>query len=387
MKKQQLKMQRNYKDTVFRMLFNNKEALLSLYNAINGTHYDRTDDLEIITLENAVYMAMKNDIAFILGLYMNLYEHQSTLNPNMPLRDLFYIAKQMEKLVVDDTLYSSRVVKIPTPKFIVFYNGVDACEERRILKLSDEFQKKEEEVDLELKVLVLNINAGMNRQIMESCQTLKEYSIYVERVRKYRAVMPIEQAVEKAVTECIRENILADFLKKQRAEVVAMSILEYNEEEELKKIRASERRGGYDDGWNAGRIEGEAAGKIAGRIEGEAVGKIAGKKEVLLEILEEKGIDISLDVENVSQRDGYEIVQIYIIDNESTITRRYKELKAFQKIYIEAKSCCSLVIHLDSETFKIWDYQMNHLIESGTVDILIASHSEQFITRKLTILK
>ena len=136
---------------------------------------------------------------------------------------------------------------------------------------------------------------------MESCQTLKEYSIYVERVRKYRAVMPIEQAVEKAVTECISENILADFLKKQRAEVVAMSILEYNEEEEIKKIRASERRGGYDDGWNAGRIEGEAAGKIAGRIEGEAAGKIAGriegeaagkiagKKEVLLEILEEKG--------------------------------------------------------------------------------------------------
>ena len=124
---------------------------------------------------------------------------------------------------------------------------------------------------------------------MESCRTLKEYSIYVERVRKYRADMPIEQAVEKAVTECIRENILADFLKKQRAEVVAMSILEYNEEEEIKKIRASERRGGYDDGWNAGRIEGEAAGKIAGRIEGEAIGKLEERKRVILEILEQKG--------------------------------------------------------------------------------------------------
>ena len=120
---------------------------------------------------------------------------------------------------------------------------------------------------------------------MESCRTLKEYSIYVERVRKYRAVMLIEQAVEKAVTECIRENILADFLKKQRAEVVAMSILEYNEEEELKKIRASERRGGYDDGWNAGRIEGEAAG----RIKGEAIGKLEERKRVILEILEQKG--------------------------------------------------------------------------------------------------
>ena len=138
------------------------------------------------------------------------------------------------------------------------------------------------------------------RQIMESCQTLKEYSIYVERVRKYRAVMPIEQAVEKAVTECIRENILADFLKKQRAEVVAMSILEYNEEEEIKKIRASERRGGYDDGWNAGRIEGEAAGKIAG------------KKEILLEILEEKGEITGLLKKKIHDQNDMTILKSWI---------------------------------------------------------------------------
>ena len=154
------------------------------------------------------------------------------------------------------------------------------------------------------------------RQIMESCRTLKEYSIYVERVRKYRADMPIEQAVEKAVTECIRENILADFLKKQRAEVVAMSILEYNEEEEIKKIRASERRGGYDDGWNAGRIEGEAAGKIAGkiagRIEGEAAGKIAGKKEVLLEILEEKGEITGLLKKKIHDQNNMTILKSWI---------------------------------------------------------------------------
>ena len=159
---------------------------------------------------------------------------------------------------------------------------------------------------------------------MESCRTLKEYSIYVERVRKYRAVMLIEQAVEKAVTECIRENILADFLKKQRAEVVAMSILEYNEEEEIKKIRASERRGGYDDGWNAGRIEGEAAGKIAGRIEGEAAGKIAGriegeaagkiagKKEVLLEILEEKGEITGLLKKKIHDQNDMTILKSWI---------------------------------------------------------------------------
>ena len=173
---------------------------------------------------------------------------------------------------------------------------MDAREEHRTLKLSDAFQKKEEEVDLELKVLVLNINAGMNRQIMESCQTLKEYSIYVERVRKHRAVMPIEQAVEKAVTECIRENILADFLKKQRAEVVAMSILEYNEEEEIKKIRASERRGGYDDGWNAGN----------------EVGKIEGKKEALLEILEEKGEITGLLKKKIHDQNDMTILKSWI---------------------------------------------------------------------------
>ena len=128
--------------------------------------------------------------------------------------------------------------------------------------------------------------------------------------------MPIEQAVEKAVTECIRENILADFLKKQRAEVIAMSILEYNEEEEIKKIRASERRGGYDDGWNAGRIEGEAAGKIAGRIEGEAAGKIAGriegKKEVLLEILEEKGEITGLLKKKIHDQNDMTILKSWI---------------------------------------------------------------------------
>ena len=128
--------------------------------------------------------------------------------------------------------------------------------------------------------------------------------------------MPIEQAVEKAVTECIRENILADFFKKQRAEVVAMSILEYNEEEEIKKIRASERRGGYDDGWNARRIEGEAAGKIAGRIEGEAAGKIAGriegKKEVLLEILEEKGEITGLLKKKIHDQNDMTILKSWI---------------------------------------------------------------------------
>lgn len=147
------------------------------------------------------------------------------------------------------------------------------------LRLSDSFERKEESPDLELKVLVLNINEGMNQEIIEACQTLKEYCIYVGRVRRYTETMVIEEAVERAVLECIEDGILVDFLKKQRAEVISMSIFEYNEEEEIKKIRESERR--------SARIEAFA--------EGEANGEIKGRAETLLEILEYRG-NISEDI-------------------------------------------------------------------------------------------
>ena len=114
---------RNYKDTVFRMLFSDRKNLLSLYNAVNQSNYNNPDDLEIVTLENAIYMGMKNDLAFIMDTNLYLYEHQSTYNPNMPLRDLFYICSEYQKLVDKKSLFSSTLQKIPAPNFIEFYNG------------------------------------------------------------------------------------------------------------------------------------------------------------------------------------------------------------------------------------------------------------------------
>ena len=116
---------RNYKDTVFRMLFSDRKNLLSLYNAVSGAHYEDPEMLEIVTLENAIYMGMKNDLAFILDMNLYLYEHQSTVNPNIPLRDLFYIAAEYQKLIDRKSLYSSAIQKIPTPGFFVFYNGIE----------------------------------------------------------------------------------------------------------------------------------------------------------------------------------------------------------------------------------------------------------------------
>ncbi len=264
---------RNHKDTVFRMIYKDRTKLLELYNALNGTEYEDAAELEVCTLENAIYMGMKNDVSFLFDSEMNLYEHQSTFNPNMPLRDLMYAAKQLEKYMAEDTLYSSKLVKIPVPRFVVFYNGTEKQPERRVLKLSDAYEKKVASPELELKVLMLNINQGNNRKLMQRCKTLKEYCQFVECIRKYAATMEIAEAVDRAVTECIKKNILADFLTKQRAEVVAVSIFEYNEEEELKKIRAAEF----------------SVGREAGYEEGEAAGEVIGKAESVLELLEDLG--------------------------------------------------------------------------------------------------
>ena len=231
------KVNRNYKDTVFRMLFQDRENLLSLYNAVNGTVYEDVDGLVITTLQDAVYMNYKNDVSFVFDFTLSIYEHQSTVNQNMPLRDLIYVSKVLQGQMKDQDIYSSRQIKLPTPKFVVFYNGTDEQPEKQILRLSDAYEKQLEEVELELTVTVYNINYGHNQKLLEACQTLKEYAQYVAVVREYAKEMPLAEAVESAVDSCIRQGILADFLRKNRAEAIEMSIFEYDEEKHLKSER------------------------------------------------------------------------------------------------------------------------------------------------------
>lgn len=240
----ELSANRKYKDTVFRMLFSDKVNLLSLYNAVNDSNYTDPNQLEIVTLENAVYMGMKNDLSFLIDTSLFLYEHQSTYNPNMPLRDLFYISSEYQKLVDKKTLYSSQLQKIPAPNFIVFYNGTERQEDSWVNYLSEAFETSPDAPNLELKVITLNINEGHNPKLMEQCQTLREYAQYVAKVRSYTARMPLNIAVTHAVNDCIREGILEEFLRKNRSEVIAMSIFEYNKEEEERKIRKAEYEAG-----------------------------------------------------------------------------------------------------------------------------------------------
>ena len=239
------------------MLFKDKKNLLALYNAMNQKSYTDADALQVVTLENAIYMGMKNDLAFLLDTNLYLYEHQSTYNPNMPLRDLFYISNEYQKLIAQKSLYSSTLQRIPAPKFVVFYNGTKEVADVSEFKLSSAYECPTTNPDLELKVTVLNVNEGHNEELMEHCQMLKEYAQYVAKIRKYTSFsnLSLEQAVEFAVDECIKENILAEFLIRNRAEVISVSIFEYDKNEEEKKLRKAEFEAGRIAGFEAGQNE------------------------------------------------------------------------------------------------------------------------------------
>ena len=260
-KGKELREQKNYKDTVFRMLFRKKQQALDLYNGVNDTDYKDEALLHFNILENAIFMNVHNDLSFLIANQVNLYEHQSTLPANMPLRDLFYIADILQKTLMDKTIYSSKRLTIPNPNFVVFYNGTGAMPERMELKLSDSYAVPTENPALELKVTVLNINPGMNNRLKEKCPALEQYMLYVEQVREYAKHMELRDAVEKAVDDCIRAGILRDFLMEQKAEVVKMSIYEFDEEREMKLIREDERDIGRELGLEEGKEIGREEGK------------------------------------------------------------------------------------------------------------------------------
>ena len=232
-----LPVNRIYKDRLYKMIFNDKSELLKLYNAINGTHYDDPAMLTITTLDDAIYMTMENDLSFIIDMRLALYEQQSTVNPNLPLRFLMYIADIYSAYVKDMNIYSSKKLQIPLPSFVIFYNGVQSQPDRAEFLLSELFHPTSNEPALELKAVMLNINKGHNQELMNACHTLRDYSEYVARIRTYSGKMPLADAVEKTITECIQENILQDFLLKNRAEAKAMSIYEYDEEKTMRMFR------------------------------------------------------------------------------------------------------------------------------------------------------
>ena len=294
------KVKRNFKDSLFRLVFHGKEELLSLYNAVNGSSYTNADDLEINTLEDVVYMGMKNDVSFLFAHYLNLYEAQSTSNPNMPLRGTIYFGDLLKGWIESNHLdmYSEKQIMIPKPKFLVFYNGLKKEPERRILRLSDSFEGgQDEEAALECTAIMLNINYGYNQKLMEKCQTLHDYSYFVEKVRQgVRVGKTLEEAVDEAISKSLKEGVLKDLLKKNRAEVRNVVLTEYNEEQHIK----NEKNISYDDGFNDGIERGISQGtQIANTKAIKNMIKLNVPKDKILECYSEEEYNSALnDTEN-----------------------------------------------------------------------------------------
>lgn len=251
---QETKVNRNYKDRLFRFLFQEKEDLLSLYNAVNHSSYKDPELLEITTLDNVLYLGMKNDISFLIDSYMNLYEAQSTWNPNMPLRGLFYFSRlyssYIEKHQLD--IYSSTRLTLPTPQYLVFYNGTQTEPEVQTLSLSSSFEKQAEADKppcLECNATILNINYGFNSNLMTHCRKLHEYSYLISQIRAFlKKGLTLESALDLAIKDCLQHDILTDFLSRHREEAKLMILSEYNEELHRKTLLREGREQGRKEG-------------------------------------------------------------------------------------------------------------------------------------------
>ena len=228
---------------MFKFLFGNpehKDWTLGLYNAVNGSSYDKPDDIEFNTIDDAVYLGMRNDVSFIILNEINLWEHQSTVNPNMPMRFFLYAAKLYEKYIADTNYYQygSTLQVIPRPKCICFYNGTDNYPERKVLKLSDAFEGTGDG-DIEVQVTMLNVNYGQNRQLMEASKQLNEYAWLVEAIRRLQSrVNDLETAIDRAISDMPDYFSIKRFLLLNKAEVKGMFLTEWDQE----KVLAQERR-------------------------------------------------------------------------------------------------------------------------------------------------
>lgn len=286
----QIFLKREHKDVLFRRIFREKKDLLELYNALNGSTYTDSEALEVVTLEDVIFMKMKNDLSFIIGNCLNLYEHQSSWNLNMPLRGLLYFARQFEGLITaeDNDLYGRRRIDLPTPVYIVFYNGKGMNTDHVMLCLSDSFSEGRGSGCLECTCEVLNINRGYNRALMEKCRRLWEYSEFSAEIEdNIKNGMNRREAVETAMDSCIERGILRDILIKEKAEVIHMLLTEFNEKKHLKNTYREGKEAGLREGMEKGaelKLREQVWKKMA---RGKSVPEIAEELEEDSSIIEE----------------------------------------------------------------------------------------------------
>lgn len=287
------KVKRNYRDGVFRQLFNDENHIRELYSALADKDYSSAK-VDIVTLEDAIFGEIKNDLAFIIdSKFIVLTEQQSTVNPNMPFRMGVYAMREYEKYYFDKRIYSTTLVKIPMPELYVFYNGEEEQPLYQELKFSEAFVVKPEKYDtikIEVVVKVINVNYEKGAEVLKKCKTLSEYSRFIAIVyRNKKLYESLQAAIEEAIKECIANNILREFLEKNGGDVVSF-LFQALTREEIEEIREKD---GYVKGHQEGRKEGLKEGisllKAALKLqkEGKSKDEIAAELELSIEDVEE----------------------------------------------------------------------------------------------------
>lgn len=309
---------KRYSDNVFCLLYSDKHNLLDLYNALNNSSHTDISELTITTLKGGVYMKYKNDASFVFSYELYMFEQQSTINYNLPLRFLHYVSEVFKDMFSNSMLHRKSMIKLPTPHFITFYNGREPMKERiQILKLSDMFECPSAFPELDLKVTVINLNydqalkdssdphatydiadtSGLfTTDILDRCQSLKDYMTFVNKVR-YKIDelgMKVRLAVIEAVDECIKDDVLSDFFVKHRDEVIDVSIFEYDEEGVMAVKRQEAREEGLAEGREEGLAEGLAEGREKGRAEGLADANLKSIKSIMNKL--NKSADEAMDI-------------------------------------------------------------------------------------------
>lgn len=246
---------KKYKDRLFCLLFGNeeyKDNVLSLYNALCHTSHTNTEDIQIYTIDDVIYIKMKNDVSILLDSFLYLWEQQSTFNPNMPIRGFMYFGKMYDRYITENSLniYGKMLIKLPTPRYTVLYNGVEEQPGFMQLKLSDSFINPDCSGDFEWTANMVNLNDGKNEDLLNNCRPLKDYMTLINEIRKNCKTMEFESAVDAAVTYCIEHDVLKTFLLKHRAEVKDVCITEYNEKSFVDGIRAEGHAEGRAEGQN-----------------------------------------------------------------------------------------------------------------------------------------
>ena len=245
---------REYKSDVFSMLMENKSYALEVYNALNHSDYRNPEEVEIIRLERGISLSIRNDASFLIDMKMSFYEHQSTYNPNMPLRSAIYYVNTLEDWLRRKNLdlFSRKRIQIPTPHFVVFYNGTEKRPEYEEMRLSEAFCHKTDEPGIEVRCRVYNINPDNNRTLKERSAVLEGYTYFVEKVRTYRkGNMGLEEAVDRAIEDCIKNHVLEDFFRDRKDEVKKMTHLDYTWEKREQMIRKEE----YEQGRSQRLVE------------------------------------------------------------------------------------------------------------------------------------